>query len=121
MTMSNHMHENGPFASQQPNRITVSLGMLLLSMFIFAAISTVIMLAARVPIIANSLNEFFGLPQSPKSDKPDRTTHLLFLLFCYTSPLLLATWLGLLHSAREYLVRRTENPVESPETTNPLA
>jgi hypothetical protein len=55
------------------------------------------MFAARVPAISNTVNDFFGVAQTAKPDKPDRSTHLLFLLFCYSSPLMLAMWVGLLH------------------------
>ena len=68
------------------------------SLVVFAAISMLLMFAARVPIVANSINEFLGLPQTAKPDTPDRTTHLIFLLFCYSSPLVLAMWVSLLNS-----------------------
>ncbi|MEI7458599.1 MAG: hypothetical protein WCK15_04270 [Pirellula sp.] len=96
--MSNSNLESGPFAESRRSRTTISLWMLMFSMVVFAGVSMVIMLAARVPTIANSINEFFGLPQTAKQGKPDRTTHLIFLLFCYSSPLMFAMWVGILHS-----------------------
>ncbi|MFY8199664.1 MAG: hypothetical protein ACOVLE_03280 [Pirellula staleyi] len=96
--MSNSNLESGPFAESRRSRKTISLWMLMFSMVVFAGFSMLMMLAARVPTIANSINEFFGLPQIAKQGKPDRTTHLIFLLFCYSSPLLFAMWVGILHS-----------------------
>jgi hypothetical protein len=106
--MSNSTEHHNPFASSTSPKLRVSLGMLLLSTVVFAAISMAIMMASRVPIIANNVNEFFGLPATAKPDKPDRTTHLIFLLFCYSSPLLLATWVGLVHSAYSYILSRKQ-------------
>lgn len=98
MSNSNSNLESGPFAESRRSRTTISLWMLMFSMVVFAGVSMVIMLAARVPTIANSINEFFGLPQTAKQGKTDRTTHLIFLLFCYSSPLMFAMWVGILHS-----------------------
>jgi hypothetical protein len=52
-----------------------------------------------VPAISNTVNDFLGIPQRAKPDKPDRAKHLYFLLFCYSSPLLLALFVGLFHMA----------------------
>jgi hypothetical protein len=119
--MSDNPQIDSPFAPANKPRYTVSLAMLLMSMFVFAALSMLIMFAARVPIIANTIHDFFGLPLSPKPDKPDRTSHLVFLLFCYTSPLLLATWVGLMHSAGKYLASLRERSQQDSESNNPLA
>ena len=95
--MSSNASESNPFAETVPNRPTVSLWMLMFSMIVFAAFSLLIMFASWVPAISNVVNDFFGVTQTVKPDKPDRSTHLFFLLFCYASPLLLALWVGLLH------------------------
>jgi len=95
--MSRDNNEASPFAKTEPARATVSLWMLIFSLIVFAAFSMVMMFASRVPAITNSINDFFGLPQTAKADKPDRSAHLFFLLFCYSSPLLLAMWVGLFH------------------------
>jgi len=95
--MSNKASESNPFAETVLARPTVSLWMLLLSLIGFAAFSLLIMFASRVPAISNTVNDFLGVAQTAKPDKPDRSTHLFFLLFCYSSPLMLAMWVGLLH------------------------
>ena len=116
--MSSKASESSPFAESESVRPTISLGMLMFSLVVFAAFSLLIMFAARVPAISNTLNDFFGLPQAAKPDKPDRSTHLFFLLFCYASPLLLAMWVGLLHTfaTRFVYFRRSEEANAEPDS-----
>jgi hypothetical protein len=71
--------------------------MLMFSLVVCAAFSFLLMMAAQVPAIANTVNDFFGVGQTAKADKPDRATHLFFLLFCSASPLLLSMLVGLMH------------------------
>ena len=94
--MSNKAIESSPFAQQGSVRPSISLWMLMFSLVVCAAFSMLIMFAARVPAISNNINDFLGVAKAAKPDKPDRSTHLFFLLFCYASPLLLATWVGLM-------------------------
>ena len=118
--MANTKQESGPFGENEKSHRTVSLRMLLFSMVVFAGVSMVIMLAARVPVIANSINEFFGLPQTAKSGKPDRATHLIFLLFCYSSPLMFAMYVGILHSIASRLKPAFHSKIED-EPDSPFA
>lgn len=88
-----------PFAaSDRGGSRGVGLWILFVSMVVFAAISLLLMLAARVPAIANSLNDLLGVSRNVSPDRPDRSTHLFMLLFCYASPLLLMLWVSLLRS-----------------------
>lgn len=91
-------NESSPFTEVTPIRPTVSLWMLLVSFVVFAFLSLLIMLAAHVPAISDAVNDFLGISHTTKAGKPDRSTHLFFLLFCYASPLMLAMWVGLLHT-----------------------
>jgi hypothetical protein len=95
--------------------------MLLFSMVVFAGISLAIALASRVPLISNGINDIFGLPQTAKSDKPDRTTHLLFLLFCYSSPLLFAMWISILHGLASRWQRYRQSTSVENDSTNPFS
>lgn len=72
--------------------------MLFVSMTVFAGIALLLALLARVPAVAQSLSLFFGTSAPPKSDKPDRSLHLLMLLVCYASPILMILWVTLLRS-----------------------
>jgi hypothetical protein len=94
--MSHKAIDSNPFAEQVTVRPSISLWMLIFSLVVCAAFSMLLMFAARVPAITDTINDFFGIAKAAKSDKPDRSTHLFFLLFCYASPLLLAMWVGLL-------------------------
>lgn len=92
-----------PFATLEPAAgRTVGLWMLLVSMVVFAMISLLLMFAARVPAVANSINDLLGVSRPIDNGQPDRSTHLFMLLFCYTSPLMLMLWVSLLRT----LVRR---------------
>ena len=116
--MSGKVIESSPFAQSEPVRPTISLWMLMFSLVVFAMFSLLIMFAARVPAISNTVNDFLGLPATAKPDKPDRSTHLFFLLFCYASPLLLAMWIGLFHTfaARMASFRRSEEANQEPDS-----
>jgi len=69
--------------------------MLMVAMVVFAAISLLMMFAARVPAIANSINDLLGIRRTTTPGRPDRSTHLFMLLFCYSSPLLLMLMVSL--------------------------
>jgi hypothetical protein len=118
--MPESFQPSGPFAPRQGSNVTVSLWMLLFSMVVFAGISLAIMLASRVPLIANGINEVLGLPQTAKTDKPDRTTHLIFLLFCYSSPLLFAMWISILHGLVARIQKYRELRTNDRDSVNPL-
>jgi hypothetical protein len=119
--VSEPLTPTGPFAPRQGSNVTISLWMLLFSMVVFAGISLAIALASRVPLISNGINDIFGLPQTAKSDKPDRTTHLLFLLFCYSSPLLFAMWISILHGLASRWQRYRQSASVEDDSTNPFS
>jgi hypothetical protein len=95
--------------------------MLFVAMTVFAVISLLLMFAARVPAISESLHDLFGTPRSARPDLPDRSTHLFMLLFCYASPLLLMLVVSFLRAAalRSRLVS-AESDAES-EASDPFA
>ena len=110
-----------PFGETRAGRPTISLWMLTFSLVVFAGISALIMFAARVPLVANNINDLFGLPHTAVPDKPDRTTHLIFLLFCYSSPLLFAMWVGLIHSLYSRISNRRSSDELEDEPDSPFA
>ena len=81
--------EQTPFAPNGSRRPVVGLWVVFVTMIVFAAISLLMMFAARVPAVANSINDILGVARGAKPDRPDRSTHLFMLLFCYSSPVLL--------------------------------
>ena len=72
----------------------VSLGTLMLMMLVFSIISAGLYHASRVPAINEEWQSLFG--RSGTSTHTDRSLHIVFLLFTYTTPLLMA---GLLSTA----------------------
>ncbi len=91
------------------------------SLVVCAAFSLLIMMAARVPAISDTINDFLGIAKSARPDKPDRSTHLFFLLFCYASPLLLATWVGLFQMFLTRFVPLRQTLDTGDEPSNPFA
>jgi hypothetical protein len=91
------------------------------SMIVFAAISLLLMFAARVPAIANSINDLIGVSRSTSTDRPDRSTHLFMLLFCYTSPLLLMLWVSLMRFLAQRIYAARIDRENSPTGTDPFA
>jgi hypothetical protein len=78
-------------------RPQISISLMLLMMSIFAIMSAGLFYASRVGEIRNEMAVLTGTPTSG-AEPPDRVAHLVFLLFTYTSPLLLALVLGGLYS-----------------------
>lgn len=113
------VNEGSPFQAVTNQTRTISISMMMFAMVLFAGFSLLLMSASRVPAIANSINDFFGLPQTAKPDKPDRSAHLFFLLFCYSSPLLFAMLVGVLHwLKRRFGERMTPSTYSSPRSTS---
>ncbi len=110
-----------PFGSQNArSRPTVGLWTLLISIVVFAAISSLLMVAARVPAISESINDMLGIRSSSNKDKPDRSAHLFMLLFCYTSPLMLMLWVSLLKGLGHRRRKHSANPPSS-SSSDPFA
>lgn len=91
------MNPAGPRTKSQ-----ISIGLMLLMMGIFAVMSAGLFYASRVGAIREELTVLTG-SAAPESGPPDRVAHLVFLMFTYTSPLLLALLLGLIHGWRRNL------------------
>lgn len=78
----------GSSASRKPHRPQISLALMLLMMCILCAMLAAMFYASRVPAISAEVYGWFG-KQAPAGET-DRRIHLSFLLFTYSSPLLLA-------------------------------
>lgn len=77
---------------------------MILLMSIFAVMSAGMFYASRVGAIQDEISIFGG---NASSAEPNRTAHLIFLMFTYTSPLLLAMLLGTIVSVMRFLNRPT--------------
>ena len=101
--------EQSPFAPQsQSTAPTVRLWMLFASMMVFAGISLLLAITARIPSFANSLRDLFGSPNKLPSGGNDRSTHLLLLLVCYCSPMLMMFWVSMLRRFILFQQRRLD-------------
>jgi len=113
--------EQTPFAPNASRRPVIGLWVVFVTMIVFAAISLLMMFAARVPAVANSINDIIGVARGAKPDRPDRSTHLFMLLFCYSSPVLLLICISAMRKiANSKLLNREMDEVtgdESPFST----
>lgn len=90
---------------QSPSRPQVSLSLMLLLMSIFALMSAGMFYASRVGAVQDEIATFSGSATTGSADA-SRTAHLVFLMFTYTSPLLLAMLLGVVVAVLRYRERR---------------
>jgi uncharacterized iron-regulated membrane protein len=88
------VQDKTPFQDRLPPRFQFRLGTLLVAMLVFSVMSACLLWASRLPLITQELNAWLGTLPSKNRDGSDRTTQLLFLLFCYAMPLLMATALS---------------------------
>ncbi|MBU6385388.1 MAG: hypothetical protein KGS49_05580 [Planctomycetes bacterium] len=88
--------EQSPFASVKSTAPKVRLWMLFVSMMVIAGFSLLVALAVRIPSIAHGFRSFFGSTAPTGTSTNDRSGHLFLLLLCYSSPLLMMIWVGML-------------------------
>jgi hypothetical protein len=88
-----------PFRPNQPTYPRVSLSFLLMLVVLNTALCFILLIASRVPAIANVFNDLFGLPRLESGDNPDRRMHFAFLMLCYTAPLVSTMVIFFIHRA----------------------
>ncbi|MDZ4852599.1 MAG: hypothetical protein SGI77_25195 [Pirellulaceae bacterium] len=98
--------DNSPFLTTKPRTFQFSLGTLLIAMAVFSTMSATLLWASRLPLITNELNAWMGTVPSTNRDGSDRGTQLMFLIFCYSSPLLMAACLNLILVAARAIQRQ---------------
>jgi uncharacterized RDD family membrane protein YckC len=82
----------------------ISLGFMLLMMFVFCALSGALYYASQVPEIRGEIGMWLtGEPVVADEGTDARRAQVLFVMFTYTSPLLLAGLLSLIFSLRRRL------------------
>jgi hypothetical protein len=91
--------ENSPFIDQKAQPFQFSLASLLIAMAVFSVMSACLLWACRLPLVTNELHAWMGTVPSTNRDGTDRGMQLMFLLFCYSTPLLLAATLNFLFVA----------------------
>jgi hypothetical protein len=88
--------DDSPFLDVRPSTFQFSLGSMLIAMAVFSMMSACLLWASRLPLVTNELNSWMGTVPSTNRDGSDRATQLMCLLFCYSTPLLLAATLNLI-------------------------
>ncbi|MEM1068493.1 MAG: hypothetical protein AAGI63_06330 [Planctomycetota bacterium] len=83
----------------------MSLGFMMLMMVIFSVMSAGLFYASRVPAVQAELDVIMG-GGGEGSDEVGRLAHITFILFTYTSPLLLAGVLSTLLAIVRWMDRR---------------
>jgi small-conductance mechanosensitive channel len=97
--------ENSPFYEQEAAAFQFSLASLLIAMAVFSVMSACLLWACRLPLVTDELHAWMGTVASTNKDGTDRGMQLMFLLFCYSTPLLLAGTLNLLFVTVRFVQR----------------
>ncbi len=82
-----------------------------MAMSLCVVASMCLVFASRLPLVTNEIHAWMGTVPSKNMDGSDRFTQLLFLLVCYSAPLLMTAILYWLSAALGILEKRT--PVAS--------
>lgn len=94
--------EPGPSAAPRTARPRpqISLGFMMLMMVIFAVMSAALLYGSRVPAVQEEIDILFDGNAGSSGNSGGRVPHIIFIMFTFTSPLLLAgtlaTGLGVL-------------------------
>lgn len=90
--------------------------MVFLLLVLNAAICILLLLATRVPMISDVVNDFWGLPKTSRGET-DRTTHLVFLMACYAAPLAMTAIVSIAYSLTARWMR-SQSQLETNEDTS---
>jgi hypothetical protein len=71
------------------------MGSLLVIMLLVSLMSASLLWASRLPMVTDEIHILLGTTPASNNDGTDRGAQLIFLLFCYSAPLLMVS---LLHS-----------------------
>jgi hypothetical protein len=88
------------------SRFQISLTLILLLMIVFAFLSAALFYASQVPGIREEISILFGGEANGGGEDVGRLAHRAFILFTFTSPLLLACVLSTTLSVLNYFQRK---------------
>lgn len=77
-----------PSTGRRP--LQISLGFMMLMMVIFSVMSAGLFYASRVPVVQEELSVLVSGKTGAGGDEVGRLAHITFIMFTFTSPLLLA-------------------------------
>ena len=84
----------------------MSLAMMLLLMAVFGVVSAGLLYASKVPAIQSEWSALTGQSFEAMDQRSGRTRQVLFIVFTFTSPILLASLLSLVDSLLRRRARR---------------
>lgn len=85
--------------NKRPWRVQISLGFMMLLMVVFSFISAALLYASKVPVVQQEWSTLIGREPAPDQNLVEgQSWHLIFILFTFTSPLMLAGVLSTLLS-----------------------
>lgn len=96
-----------PQAPIRRAKFQISLSLMLMLMVVFAFISAALFYASQVPAIREEISALIYGEASDGGEDAGRAAHRAFILFTFTSPLLLACILSMALSAMNYFQRRS--------------
>jgi hypothetical protein len=103
-----HSAEDRAVAIQRPTRRPqLSLRFLLLMNIIFCMIAGAVYWASRVPAISNEVNMMLG-GRAESNEASGRRVQIIFVMFTYTAPLILAGTLASILSIVRFIERRVQ-------------
>lgn len=92
--------------SQHRRPPQISLGFMMLTMGIFALMSAGLFYASRVPAVQEEINVLVHGQTGTDSEDVGRMAHITFIMFTFTSPLILASVLSTGMAVRRWYERR---------------
>jgi hypothetical protein len=93
---------------------------MLMITLVFAVASSVLMAAFRTPKVSEEFAMMLG-KQAPSTSSGDRFTHLLFLLLCYCSTMMLALAVQIVNRLTRWYANYQPSRQQQSETTDPFA
>ena len=76
--------------AQPPRSFQISIGMMMLIMVVFAVMSAGLFYASRVPAVRDEIAALVQGKASASGEDVGRKAHIAFIMFTFTSPLILA-------------------------------
>ena len=104
----NKPNVDSPFLKQQPRRLSFSSILILLLMVVFAGMGLLIYNALNVPAITNELDAWLGRQSKTVETADSRKAQIIFVMFCYSAPLMLGILVHALHGIINFFDRRQQ-------------
>lgn len=79
---------------------------MMLMMVVFCGMSAALFYASRVPAITSELQAMSGGTLGDSAEEVGRRSHIVFVMFTYTAPLLLAALIGSILGVWRWIERR---------------